>query len=225
MFFSLKDDAACFRSDIAIRGISRLVHFTTLINLFSIFEQGALLSRNRLDYLQITTPDLHLDHYLTINDRLRLDYAPNYVNLSIQLPNKWLLKAFKSAPERQDDVWCILAIDIEPIVWHDTLFSVNNAASTAARLAGIGPTLNHWKALFALSVKGSGARVFSRATMPDNLPTDAQAEVLVKDELPISLIQEVIFENDVDLCTARGSLPLVTKSPLPTLRTDSTLFI
>lgn len=224
MHNALKTEATSFHSDIARRGITRLVHFTTLINLFSIYEQGALLSRNRLFDLQITTPNLHLDHYLTINDRIRLDCAPNFINLSIQMPNRWLLKAFKSALERKDDAWCILAIDLEPIMWRDTVFSVNNAASSVARTAGIGPSINHWNALFAATVKGSGGRVFNRSAMPANLPTDAQAEVLVKDEIPTSFIQEIIFENNEDLRTARGALSFLINSSPPSLRADPTLF-
>jgi len=61
-------DVQAFRHEIEQKGIKQLVHFTPALNLMSIFEHGALLSREELTRMSADEPLQYMDDYLEIND-------------------------------------------------------------------------------------------------------------------------------------------------------------
>ena len=80
-----KQEANKLKEIIESRGIDRLVHFTSIDNLQSIYNNG-IVSRKKLDELNIKYDS---------NDDKRLDNHEECFSLSIQNPNNFLLNKFK----------------------------------------------------------------------------------------------------------------------------------
>ena len=72
-----KENYLEFESEIKNREIEFLIHFTPTINLYSILEYGGLMSRAKLESLDIEQFDL-LD-YAQFTDDIRYDNK-NYIN-------------------------------------------------------------------------------------------------------------------------------------------------
>lgn len=193
-----KPDYKKIESEVRRREIHNLIHFTPTINLMSIIEQGALISRAGLEGLDIERFDV-LD-YVQFTDSIRYD-DKDYINLSVTTPNKFLFKRFRQ--RTADDptiVWCVLLINLEPLFWTETKFSVTNAASRAAQSYGIHGDFASFSKMFSdeLIIKQKISRVTG---YPMNQTTDLQAEVLVKDRLPLSCIEKVYFSDKQSMVT------------------------
>lgn len=219
-----KEDYQLIETEVVRRQITRLIHFTPSMNLISIFEQGAILSRHRLRQLSIEYPDLHLDDYLVINDKLRLDGLEDFINLSIQHSNHYLMNKFKESCRSWCDSWCVIAISPKYLYLKDTRFSIGNAASTASQRYGIDPSYEKFTAMFNEKVLGSGQRVFTRNDMKNNYPTDVQAEVLVRGSLEIENIIEVFFETDEERQRSRGAIKMLYSGEIPNFSVDTSMF-
>ena len=225
--FEQKPDRARFENEATRRGITRLVHFTPAMNLLSIFEQGALLSRKQLRQLSVESPDLHLDDFVEINDKLRLDKMEDHINISIQHPNHWLFKCFQDSCRSWCDSWCVIALSPACLWLDETLFSIGNAASSYSRRHGIDGSLEKFLALFQAKITAGNAynqRVLTRNGLADCHPTDVQAEVLVSGRIPISKIQEVYFETDEELKRSKGAISVMCSVDLPPFVVDPSLF-
>ncbi len=209
----IKDDYLQIEEEVRKRGIGQLIHFTPTINLMSIIDQQGLLSRATLEALDIDKYDV-LD-YAKFTDEIRYD-DKNYINLSITGPNTYLFRKFR---ERTEDepyiVWCVLKINLEPLYWKETKFSITNAASQAAKKQGIGGDYVSFSKLFSseLFIKN---RILRSNHIPQNMPTDSQAEVLVRDKIPLSCIKQVCFVDDESLA--------MTLAAFSSLKFDSTIF-
>jgi ssDNA thymidine ADP-ribosyltransferase, DarT len=222
-----KADRARFEDEVTRRGINRLVHFTTANNLFSIFEQGFLLSRIQLKKLSFERPDLYIDDYVICNDGLRLDQLEDHINISIEHPNNWLFQKFREKNKSIIDTWCIISLVPECLYLSDTLFSVGNAASAYSKRYGVGGSFEHFLSLFQEDLHAGnvhGARKLSRRNRKACHPTDDQAEVLIKGKVPVSMIREVCFESDDELRSSRGAISLLGASNLPPFVVNQSLF-
>lgn len=196
---NLKTNYREFQQEINSRGIEYLVHFTPTINLYSIFEQGKLMSRKMLESLDISQCDLF--DYVQFTDNLRLD-DKSYINLSISGPNTRLLYVFQQKTKDDPCIhWCVLKIDPKYIYEKETLFAVTNAASNMAKRIGVSGDLDKFKMLFADEVNGT-----KRGEIKLKYPTDLQAEVLVKDEIPIEAIIAVCFDTDQSMMATKAAL-------------------
>jgi hypothetical protein len=195
------------------------------MNLISIFEQGALLSRHQLRQLSVEYPDLHLDDYVEINDKLRLDGLEDYINLSVQHSNHYLMKIFKDSCRSWCDSWCVIAISPQYLYWKDTLFSIGNAASTASQRFGIDATYEKFTAMFNEKVYGANQRVFTRNGMRNCYPTDVQAEVLVRGKIALEHIMEVHFETDEELHRSRGAIKMLYSGEIPQFTVNRSMFL
>lgn len=207
---SIKPDHIDFKKEIEERGIEYLIHFTPTINLFSILENQALMSRAKLESLDIEQFDI-LDYVKFIDD-IRYD-DKNYINLSVSSPNTFLFYKFRQ--KTKDDItinWCVLKIDPKHIYDENTLFAVTNAASNAAkRQFGITGDFEKFKMLFKDQLKintFNGVRILNRNGLHPKYPTDVQAEVLVRDSIPSESIIEVCFESDEELAKAKAAMSL-----------------
>jgi len=197
-----------FESEIKKRGIDYLIHFTPTINLYSILEQGKLLSRGLLEKMNIEQTDI-LD-YIEFTDPIRFD-DKSYLNLSIQHPNTFLFTKFA---ERTRDLphinWCVLKIDSKYIYQRDTLFSITNAANSHnKRFVGVTGDFAKFNLMFSPSLQvitSYSNRTLARNNLRDKYTTDEQAEVLVKDEIPFSDVKEVCFKNKDELASAVAAL-------------------
>jgi hypothetical protein len=204
----LKPDHIDFKKEIKQREIEFLIHFTPTINLFSILENNELMSRAKLEDLDIEQFDI-LD-YVQFTDDVRYD-DKNYINLSPSGPNTFLFSRFRQKTKNDFTInWCVLKIDPKHIYDNKTLFAVTNAASNAAkRQYGISGDLDKFKMLFEeqLNINTyNGVRKIGRNSVHSKYPTDVQAEILVKDEISSNSILAVCFESKEKMAEAKAAM-------------------
>ncbi len=224
---TFKTNKADFEAEVKRRGITQVVHFTPAINLISIYEQEALLSREQLKRLTIEYPDLHLADYVEVNDQLRLDNLNDYLNMSIQHPNHWLFKKFRESCRNWCDSWCVIALAPECLWYAETMFSIGNAASAYSKRHGINGMYETFCSLFQDKVVAGNMcnqRILTRTNLAHSHPTDAQAEVLVKTRISIESITAVFFETQEEASRSRAAISLSVKNPLPPFMVNTQLF-
>lgn len=202
------DDYWELRKEVNRRRIEYLIHFTPTINLLSIFEQGKLLSRALLEQFDIDQTDIF--DYIEFTDDIRFD-DKSFINLSIQHPNSFLFNRFQQKTSNETHInWCVLKIDKKYIYYHNTMFSVTNAANSHnKRNIGIAGGVNKFRQMFAETmqiVTSYNSRTISRNGLKSKYPTDEQAEVLVKNEISISDILQVCFKDEKDLAAGKAAL-------------------
>jgi hypothetical protein len=202
------DDYWELRKEVNRRRIEYLIHFTPTINLLSIFEQGKLLSRALLEQFDIDQTDIF--DYIEFTDDIRFD-DKSFINLSIQHPNSFLFNRFQQKTSNETHInWCVLKIDKKYIYYHNTLFSVTNAANSHnKRNIGITGGVNKFRQMFAETlqiVTSYSSRTISRNGLKSKYPTDEQAEVLVNNEISISDILQVCFKDEKDLAAGKAAL-------------------
>lgn len=222
-----KSDRYLIEAEVTSRKITRLVHFTPTINLLSVYEQGAILSRKQLKQLSVNFPELHIDDYVEINDILRLDQMEDYINISIQHPNHWLFKRFRESCRSWCNSWCVIAISPECLSRNGTLFSIGNAAANHSRRNGIDGNIVNFRSLFQDRIVAGNAynqRTLTRNGIADCHPTDVQAEVLVQGQLSITEIQEIYFETQDELRRSKGAISLTCSADLPPFLVDPSVF-
>ncbi len=219
----LKEDYLDFQQEISAREITHLIHFTPTINLLSIYEQGRLLSRAFLEKLDILQTDIF--DYIEFTDPIRFD-DKNFINLSIQHPNSYLFKKFRERTSGQAHInWCVLKIDNKYIYHVDTLFSVTNAANSYNKnYLKVTADINKFRMIFTEKIQiitSYNTREVVRGNLKPCYPSDEQAEVLVKNEIPISDIIQVCFKDEIDLAAGKAAFSDYSTTNFVV---DSTLF-
>jgi hypothetical protein len=203
-----KVDYQEFLKEISGREIEHLVHFTPTINLLSIFEQEKILSRALLEQFDIEQTDIF--DYIEFTDNIRFD-DKSYINLSIQHPNSFLFNRFREKTQNDLHItWCVLKIDKKYIYENDTLFSITNAANSHnKRKIGVTGDLQKFRTMFTDPVQvvtSYGTRIIARNNLKNKYPTDEQAEVLVKHEIPIHDILNICFKDERALASGKAAL-------------------
>ena len=152
------------------RGISDVVHFTTVRGALGVLASHAVMSRRRLPEEQ------YLEHVYRPNSDIRKDQAwLDYVNLSISRINDWMFENSVRWHIKDDNPWVVLAFD--PVLLGDpgvVFATTNNIYPACRRAEGLGGFQN----LFADSVIGRTYPVtvrHDRTGKPANWPTDRQA--------------------------------------------------
>lgn len=191
------------------RKIDSLYHFTTIENLFSILEREFIYSRTLIDQLKLTNDGFYTGDYVDHMDPERFNGLRDYINLSLSRPHWYLLNKYSKRPELKHFDWCILQLNTEPLLRPDTLFSVCNAASNAAKNYGIYPGLNAFDNMFKEQVKTS-SKIYSRQNLPSHFTTDIQAEVLVKDQISTQNIQTVHLPSEKKLKQYQAAFNLLS---------------
>ncbi|CAI1017416.1 Uncharacterised protein [Serratia quinivorans] len=162
------------------RNITRLFHFTHVDNLSSILENG-LISRSELD---------KKNSVYDYNDEDRIDGYLDAICISISFPNA---KMFYKYRRSKLGNWAILEIN-PSILWDkNCVFYPTNAASNNVRIN------NHdlmkggegFSALFLDDV----FLVQRDKNLPNEYPTDVQAEVLVFENIPPQYIVNTFHSN------------------------------
>lgn len=172
------------------RKISRLCHFTKSSNLPFILGDGVFESNGIL-----STESVKKTKYLEILDTRRFDHKENYVCCSVQHINMAYFNRRKQ--KNSNDLfheWAVLFID--PTIIDDTsLFSPVNAATGSGRYISDGPEAFNKIFEDELTWNSSAGKkhLVRPATKPANLPTNDQAEVLIKDKVPIEKIIGIGF--------------------------------
>lgn len=159
-------------------GIPALVHFTQLSNLESILKKG-LLCRN------------DISEEIEINDELRLDGRPNTISTSIAFPNSRMFYKYR---QEKGGLWCVVGIS-KRVLWElECLFCKHNAAD--ARISNLpDETLSKPEALLSMYDELSGVDDREDQKLRIYDPTDVQAEVLVKENIPSKFIVGVVFPD------------------------------
>lgn len=125
----------------------------------------------------------------TLKRAERLDGKTDYINCSVQYPNWWYLRRVKDNNPIFSD-WAILFIDPIVATIETTQFCKVNAATRYG--AYICKGAEAFRELFSANV----GRQNRTKDMLQNAPTDDQAEVLVYENIPVSMIKGIAFENE-----------------------------
>ena len=163
------------------RGIEQLLHFTRLENLPSIIQHG-LLPRSYIRNYNIRC---------NFNDNKRLDGLEDAICLSISFPNYRLFYKFRK--QYTSSAWIILEIDPTLLWEYECIFCIHNAASSlvSRKSTEERKTFEEFKKIFEdlpdINIK--------RENLPDSYPTSPQAEVLVTQRIPLSLIRQIYTNN------------------------------
>ena len=182
-----QDHATEIRKRIQSRGISRLVHFTRVSSLQGIVRDGRILS------IQELPREIRGS---VRNDPKRLDDQLDYICCSVEYPNIRLLDRFREKQPSQQ--WVLLSLKPDILAVRTTKFSPVNAASQRGGMVGDG--IDGFESMFSSPVRewmrGGWRTVIRRKQHLPNLPTHPQAEVLVKGQIPISNVIEVVVDSD-----------------------------
>lgn len=167
---------------LAIRGVTRLCHFTKLQSFIHIISSvDGILSSNsiRQDTKNVT-------------DKARYDGELNHVCCSVEYPNSWFLNR---ARERYIDnvfnEWIVLYINLSILNHRSAKFCPCNASKLSGKY--IDDNMNNIESIFADTVP-----TFSRSRSSKMLsccPTDGQAEILVRDNIPPEYIGGIAVGN------------------------------
>ena len=157
------------------RGITRICHFTQSRNLAHIFDDPLGLCSKR------TLQQYDMPHNPTDPDRY--DGRDDLICCSIEYPNTYYFAKVREQDHLFKD-WVVLMID-PSYLWHpETCFCPCNAARS--RGAYIQTGINGFRSLYADTSPGI---TFSRpARHLPAAPTDIQAEILLKDPIPLDSI-------------------------------------
>ena len=165
------------RNRVRAKRISYLTHFTRMDNAASIARNG-LLSRDRLKGSGFSY--VH-------TDEKRLDGMPDHISTSVSFPNYRMFYKYRQA--FPSDNWVVILIRKEALWELDCKFFFNNAAGSKIQ----SPSHKRWSKVKAFN------RMFeeeeNRVNIPPRYPTNPQAEVMIKDEIPKEYIEKVAVET------------------------------
>lgn len=185
-------DAAQIRAFVVERQIERIVHLTRLQNLKNICEHRGILSLEKLHKYQIETEPFDGQKPEGIQYK-------NYVNCSLTYYNFQMLYylVHKSGEP-------VIIFHIKPdYLWKEgTKFCQFNAATDVGRHIGQG--FRKLESLFAETVRDKQG-MQDRDGKPKNLPTCIQAEILIRDGIPLEDITEIIVRSSSDETKVRDA--------------------
>lgn len=173
------------------RDIKRLCHFTKSSNLPFILGDGKFEKNGILSTRQVKTSPI-----LNAMDSKRYDNKLDYVCCSVQHLNPWYFGLRKK--ENGIDIfheWALLYID-PSIIDDTTLFCPVNAATRSGAYIKQGE--DAFRSLFDEEINWTTAsdkprHAYRNSKLQDNCTTSDQAEVLIKDKIPIEKIIGVAF--------------------------------
>lgn len=164
------------------KGVSRLCHFTKLQKFVHIVSSsnGILSSDSiRSDIKEMT-------------DKQRYDGELEYICCSIEYPNSWFLK---NAMQRNTNPvfreWIVLYIDMDILKQRELKFCPCNAAKDHGRY--IFEDVGNLESLFAQKTILGRIRP---ECMLQCCPTDGQAEILIRKNIPRDFITGVVAANE-----------------------------
>lgn len=200
----------------ARRDVSEIVHFTTL-------PKGALgiLASECIKNRRELREDEYLEHIITLNANNRSRDAAwhDYVNLSISRINSWFFPTAQRWHRDEGISWAIFSFSVDILGHPGVVFTTtNNAYDPYCRRA---EGEDGFERLFEPEVIGYGGRTMSRRGVPDNCPTDHNAEVLYPGALSLDHLKRIRVLREEDLDGLEGTLAAVDMSDLPIIRSCS----
>lgn len=165
------------------RGVTRLCHFTKLENLTHILSSNrGIVSSNSIRHDTKHVTDLD-----------RYDGESDYVCCSVQYPNLWYLEKAKL---RNSDLifrdWSVIYIDVSILKSTSAKFCPCNASRQKGYF--INHKMEEIGSIFAKSVPTF--QYPRKPTMLRCCPTDGQAEILIKDSVPLDYICGIAVDNE-----------------------------
>lgn len=161
------------------RNITRLCHFTKSKNLPQILMKGKGILASEFIDKDIFDP----------NDKFRHDGKTKYINCSIQYPNIYYFnKIFEKDVQFKE--WIVLFINPYIMNNESTYFCKVNAAKNNGKYIKNGA--NSLEELFDKQV----FKISRTSSMPINVPTDLQAEVLIYEKIPIEAIDAIVAQSE-----------------------------
>jgi len=165
------------------REVTRLCHFTKLQSLTHIITSAnGILASNSIR--QDTK---------NVNDTARYDGELDFVCCSVQYPNSWFLK--KATQNNLDKIfkdWVVLYVDLSILKYKNAKFCPCNASKSNG--AYINGNMDNIDSIFATSIP---TFAYSRSSkMLSSCPTDGQAEILIKDNIPLQYINGIAVGNE-----------------------------
>lgn len=172
-------------SNLIKRGVTRLCHFTKIKSLVHIVASS----------LGILATQFIQSDIKKQNDNQRIDGALDYVCCSIEYPNTWYWSKLR---QRDEDAvfkeWAILCIDTEIIKYRKIKFCPCNAAYQGGRF--ITQNFSQFDELFAENTIVGQKKYYRSPEMLPCCPTDGQAEILIKHDIPLRFIRAIIVGNE-----------------------------
>jgi hypothetical protein len=164
--------------------VSRIAHFTPAINAFSILRSGWIRSRGDLEREGLD------DH--TPTDLERWDGHRDHISCTFEYPNAYYRRTAAGKPEyRNYPDWVTFLIEPAHAGRADALFSPCNAATAkGAYIASGGDALAQ---LWSEPSIPAGRR--RKPRQHPAVPTDLQAEVLVRGPIPLSDVQAIVVNT------------------------------
>jgi hypothetical protein len=181
------------------RGITDIVHFTTIHGAVGILAGRALKSRRRLPR------DQYLEHVYRPNALNRSRDAPwlDYVSLSISRINDWMFDTSERWHIADGVSWVVLSFVPDILSHPGVVFATTNNIYPACRRA---EGLAGFNQLFDDPVIGRYDSTHSRAGLPDHFTTDRQAEVLYPREVDVRYLQRIDVQAEDALDDVHGAL-------------------
>ncbi len=178
------------------RGITQVVHFTTLRGAVGILASGCVKSRSRLD------EDKHLEFVFNPNVRLRKDPEwLDYVNLSVERINDWMFATSTSWHATEGNPWVVFSFNPRILAHPGVVFTTtNNIYPRCTRAPGLGGFNN----MFAETVFGKYSKQHDREGKSASWTTDRQAEVLYPGELSCDHLQRIDVQIEESLDDIHG---------------------
>ncbi len=169
------------------RHVRAFVHFTPEANLPSILEHG-ILPRSELETQRIAA---------IMPDQDRLDFQPEYSSFSISHPN--YLVFYSKRINMENTPFVVLSVDpriIMDLPLRSISYLPDNAASWGIRDVRRYTTLEAAKELFGEQATVRRiTRQRSELNIPENYPTNPQAEVFIRGAIPPEYISEIHVED------------------------------
>ena len=188
--------------ELTTRGVTRLCHFTKLQNLTHILAStdGIIASS------AIQQDTKH------VNDTSRFDGELDHVCCTVEYPNSWFLaQAIQSNVDRIFREWVVLCINLDVLLHQSAKFCGCNASR--ARGQFIRTDMSQIGDIFAPQVP-----TFQYVRSPKMLsccPTDGQAEILIKGNIPRQYISKIIVGNADVAKNVYAMLKLFAISDIP----------
>lgn len=168
---------------LSARGVTRLCHFTkfqSLTHIITLIDGVMASSSIRQDTKNVT-------------DTARYDGELDYVCCSVQYPNSWFLeKAIQNNHDKIFKDWVVLYVELSILNYKEAKFCPCNASKSYG--AYIDNDIDNIESIFATSVS-----TFNHPRSPKMLsccPTDGQAEILIKDNIPRDFINGIAIGNE-----------------------------
>lgn len=181
------------------RGITQVVHFTTMQGAVGILASGALKSRRRLPREQ------YLEHVYRPNALNRSGDVAwlGYVNLSISRINDWMFDTSERWHIADGVSWVALSFLPDILSHPGVVFTTTNNIYPACRRA---EGLAGFEQMFADPVIGRYSTRHSRLGLTDHFTTDRQAEVLYPGEVDVRYLQRIDVQVEEAFDDIHGAL-------------------